>query len=404
MKQSVRSAGARRTLGVTIVAAVVSAFLLTACGSSSSSGGGSGGGKTDHVAFVTELTGPFSVSRKPFNEGVLAYFKTYPTVNGKTVNVHLYDDQSNPASAPTVFRQAVSSNPVAIMDFALSTSTAAAEPILAGAGVPCLCIGAEDTWYTPKPHPWVFEANATTLADAQAYVLGAQKLLGGSLSGKSIAISGDDTAYETVIRKFFTSFAPKYGFHIVATQIGPTTAPSWSSEAAKIAAAKPDAVINLTSVTGQIVQLKALEAAGLTSVPIVAFPGLQYSDLVSLKFPNVYVMTNWPYGVAPSSPVYQAASRYGYMADEKSFEFAFGWAQAAVLREALSMCGSSCSGSQLEKAFSGIQNYTVPGDASFGPVSFSSTDHASRLPQTLLHWDPSSKSLKIVGKVTPSSP
>ena len=401
MRHSVRSSSTRRTLGVTFGVAVLSVLLLAACGASSSSGGSSG--NTYKVAFVTELTGPFSVSRKPFNEGVIAYFKTNPTVNGKKVSVHLYDDQSNPASAPTVFRQAVGSDPVAIMDFALSTSTAAAEPILAGAGVPCLCIGADDTWYTPKPHPWVFEANATTLNDAQAYVLAAQKLLGGSLQGKAIAISGDDTAYETIIRKFITSFAPKYGFHIVSTQIGPTTAPSWASEAAKIVAAKPDAIINLTSVTGQIVQLKALEAAGLNKVPIIAFPGLQYSDLTSLKFSNVYVMTNWPYGTPKSSPVYQAAAKYGYLADEKSFEFAFGWAQSAVLRQALANCGSSCSGSDLEKALAGIHNFTVPGGAAFGPVGFSSTDHASKLPQTMLHWDQPTASLKIAGTVNPSS-
>lgn len=401
MQKSVRSTVNRRTLGVTLGAAVISALVLTACGASASSGGSSG--NTYKVAFVTELTGPFSVSRKPFDEGVVAYFKTNPSVNGKTVNVHLYDDQSNPASAPTVFRQAVSSNPAAIIDFALSTSTAAAEPILKGAGVPCLCIGAEDTWYTPKPQPWVFEANPTTLADAQAYVLAAQKLVGGSLQGKSIAISGDDTAYETIIRKLITTFAPKYGFHIVSTQIGPTTAPSWSSEAAKIVAAKPDAIINLTSVTGQIVQLKALEAAGMNKIPIVAFPGLAYSDLTSLKLSNVYVMTPWPYGTPASSPVHQAAAKYGYLADEKSYEFAFGWAQAAVVRQALSTCGSSCSGSDLQKAFAGIHNYTVPGGVASGPVGFSSTDHASKLPQTMLHWNQATTSLKIAGTVTPSS-
>jgi ABC-type branched-subunit amino acid transport system substrate-binding protein len=401
MQRTVRSVTTRRTLSVTLVGAVLSALLLAACGASSSSGGSSG--NSYKIAFVTELTGPFSVSRKPFDEGVVAYFKSNPTVNGKKVSVHLYDDQSNPASAPTVFRQAVSSNPTAIIDFALSTSTAAAEPILSGSGVPCLCIGADDTWYTPKPHPWVFEANPTTLADAQAYVLAAQKLIGGSLQGKSIAISGDDTAYETIIRKLITSFAPKYGFHIVSTQIGPTTAPSWSSEAAKIVAAKPDAIINLTSVTGQIVQLKALEAAGLTKVPIVAFPGLAYTDLTSLKLSNVYVMTPWPYGTPPSSPVYKAAAKYGYLADEKSYEFAFGWAQAAVVRQALSTCGSSCSGSDLEKAFAGIHNFTPPGGVISGPVSFSSTDHASKLPQTMLHWDQPTSSLKIAGTVTPSS-
>jgi ABC-type branched-subunit amino acid transport system substrate-binding protein len=200
-----------------------------------------------------------------------------------------------------------------------------------------------------------------------------------------------------------TSFAPKYGFRIVSTQIGPTTAPSWSSEAAKIVAAKPDAVINLTSVTGQIVQLKALEAAGLTKTPIIAFPGLAYSDLTSLKFSNVYVMTPWPYGTPPSSPVHQAAARYGYLADEKSYEFAFGWAQAAVVRQALANCGSSCSGSDLEKAFAGIHNYTVPGGVASGPVGFSSSDHASKLPQTMLHWDEPTSSLKIAGTVTPSS-
>ena len=398
----------RHTAGAGLAVALLLSLVLAACGSSSPSSGKTSSpsgathsSKTIKIAFVTELTGPFSVSRKAFNEGVIAFFKTYPTVNGRTVSLHLYDDQSNPAVAPTVFRQAVSSGPAAIIDFALSTSTSAAEPILAGAGVPCVCIGAIDTWYTPHPYPWVFEANSTTLADAEAYVLAAQKLLGGNLKGKRIAISGDNTAYETVIRKFIIAMAPHFGFHIVDVEVGPTTAPSWSTQAASIAAAKPDAIINLTSVTGQIVQLKALEAAGLTKVPIVAFPGLEYSDLVSLKLPNVYVITNWPYGTAPSTQVYQAAKRYGYLADERDFEFPFGWAQAAVLREALIKCGSSCSGSELEKAFLGIHGYTVPGGAAFGPISFSPTDHASNLPQTLLHWDPASGSLKIAGSVLP---
>jgi hypothetical protein len=80
---------------------VVAGLAVAGCGSSTgtpasnapnapSGGGGSGGsssGKTLNVAVVTDLTGTDAPARKPFNEGVVSFFKTYPSVGGKKFNV-----------------------------------------------------------------------------------------------------------------------------------------------------------------------------------------------------------------------------------------------------------------------------------------------------------------------------
>jgi ABC-type branched-subunit amino acid transport system substrate-binding protein len=369
-------------------------------GSSGGSSGGGGGGKTLNVALVTDLTGTNAPSRKPFNEGVLAFFKTYPTAKGSKFKVQIYDGQSNPSVGPSVFRHAISNGPVGIIDFTLSTSTAAAAPIIAQSGAPCLCIGGADSWYTPKPYPWAFQANPTGAENAEAYELGMQKLTGGSLKGKRFAISGDNTSFLVTNEKDTVALAGKHGWAITTTKMGPYTEVSWSSEAAEIAKTNPNGVFDITIAAPQIVQVKAMEAAGLTKVPIVSFPGLQYSDLTSLKLPNLYMVSSFPYGTAPSTGLYQAAKKYGYLSDEVSYEFAFGWIQAAVLRQALINCGN-CTGSKLEKSMESLSNYTVPGGAAFGPISFSPTSHAANLKQELLHWDPKTRSLRVAAIVSP---
>lgn len=413
LRDRVGGAGVTRWL---LLGAVVAGLLVAGCGSGSSASssasapsaggssgsGGSGGGKSLNIALVTDLTGTNAASRKPFNEGVVAFFKTYPTAGSRSFNIHLYDGQSNPSVGPSVFRQALSSNPAALIDFTLSTSTAAAEPIIAGAGIPCLCIGGADSWYTPKPYPWAFQANPTGFENGEAYVLAMQKLLGGTIKGKRLAVSGDNTAFLVTNEKAVQSLSKQDGFTIATTQMGPFTEVSWSSEAAQIAKTNPQGVFDITIAAPQIVQVKAMEAAGLTKVPIVAFPGLQYSDLTSLKLPNLYMISSFPYGTAPSTGLYKAAKKYGYLSDEVSYEFAFGWIQAAVLRQALINCGE-CSGTKLEKSMESLQNFTVPGGAAFGPVGFSANNHASNLTQEMLTWDPSTQKLHVAGTVSPAA-
>ena len=346
-----------------------------------------------NVALTTDLTGEDAPARKPFNEGVVAYFKTHPDIAGRGVKVHIFDGQDNPAIAPAIFRQAVSSHPVAIIDFVVSTSLQAAEPVLASAGIPCMCEGGPDSWYGPKPYPWVFIANPTIGDQVRAYAAAMKKVLGGTLKGKRIAISGDNTALLALEASEFKALVLREGATVVNTQFGDTSETSWSGQAADIAQSKPDAVFEDTIGSAEIVQLKALETAGLTKTPIVAFPGLQYTDITSLKLPNVFTVTSWPYGTPRSSGVYKAAKKLGYLADEVSYEFEFGWSQAAVLARALSSC-NGCSGTKLEAALEHIKNFKVPGGASFGPISFSATSHGVNLEEALVAWSPKKNALQ----------
>lgn len=346
-----------------------------------------------NVALVTDLTGEDAPSRKPFNEGVIAYFKTHNMIAGRSANVHIFNGQYNPAIAPAVFRQAVSSHPAGIIDFVVSTSTQTAEPVLASANIPCLCVGGPDSWYGPHPYSWAFTANPTIGDDAHAYIRALKKVLGGNLKGKKIAISGDKTAFLTLIASELKALVIRQGGTIVNSQFGNTSETSWSGEAADIAQAKPDAVFEDTIGSAQIVQIKALETAGLTHTPIVAFPGLQYSDMTALKLPNLYLMTSWPYGAPKHSEIYKAAKKLGYLADETSYEFEFGWAQAAVLAHALVRC-NDCSGKKLEASLERVKNYRIPGHAAFGTISFSKRSHSTNIVQALLAWDPKVHALR----------
>lgn len=350
--------------------------------------------KAISVSLITDLTGEDAPARKPFNEGVISYFRAHPKIGKARVTVHTYNGQDNPAIAPAVFRQAVASHPAGIIDFAISTSTQAAEPILASSGTACLCIAGPDSWYGPNPYPWAFAADPTIGEDAHAYMLAAKKLLGGSLAGKRIAISGDNTALLALIASEFEGYAKQQGATIVGTQFGDTTETSWSGEAANIAAAKPNLVLEDTIGSAEIVQIKSLETAGLTHTPIVAFPGLSYSDIAALNLRNLYETSSVPYGTPRTSVVYKAAKKYGFLADETSFEFELGWMQAAVLGHALTLCGPNCPGNKLEAKLTNMSGFLVPGDAAFGRVGFTRTRHAVNFSQGFITWDAAKKTMK----------
>ena len=54
-----------------------------------------------------------------------------------------------------------------------------------------------------------------------------------------------------------------------------------------------------------------------------------------------------------------------------------GWVTVYMLADALKECGANCSSAQLNTQLEKVSDYTVPDGVSYGPVTFSSSDHVA---------------------------
>jgi hypothetical protein len=80
-----------------------------------------------------------------------------------------------------------------------------------------------------------------------------------------------------------------------------------------------------------------------------------------------------------------------------SIWFSYGWTQGAVLEEALIACGADCDGQSLIRSIEGLQGLTPPGDASYGPISFSAEKHYAATGFQFVSWDEDASAEVLVG-------
>jgi len=347
------------------------------------------------IALLTELSGRFAPTRKPFNDGLVTYFKTIGgKIAGHKFSLSVYDGQSDPTVAPGIARQALSSKPNMLAVFLLSTSTAAAEPILESANLPTMGPGIPDDWVAgPKIRPWAFGLGSA-LENAQAFDAGLKYLFKGNVKGKRVAITGDNSAFDTLILDDLKALAPKSGWTVALEKFGDFTELSWASQAAEVAAAKPDAVIDITVGAPTILHGKAYGTAGI-KVPILSFVGLNVaSDVKGIALPNWYMVTAGRYGgYKPGSLIDKAAAKYGTKESSQGGLYASGWATGAIVARALNLCGVGCTSSKLLEVLGKFKNYDVPGGAMYGPITFTSKDHSGVTAFGLVKYDPKTDGL-----------
>jgi ABC-type branched-subunit amino acid transport system substrate-binding protein len=281
--------------------------------------------------------------------------------------------------------------------FLLSTSTAAAEPIFESADLPTMGPGIPDDWVNgPKVRSWAFGLGSA-LENAQAFDAALKYLFKGNVKGKRVAITGDNSAFDTLILNDLKALAPKSGWTVATEKFGDFTELSWASQAADVASAKPDAIIDITIGAPTILHAKAYGTAGI-KVPIVSFVGLNVaSDVKGIAMPNWYMVTAGRYGGYKSgSLIPKAAAKYGTSASSEGGLYASGWATGAIVARALKLCGVGCSSSKLLSVLAKFRNYTVPGGALYGPVTFTKNDHSGVTAFGLVKYDPKTDGLADV--------
>jgi branched-chain amino acid transport system substrate-binding protein len=387
-------------------AAFASLVLVTAaigCSSGgSSSGSSSSGASSYNIAFVGDLTGSDSGQAGPAQAGFLSavkYIDAHGGAGGHMINVTSIDAQSDVTAALGAYQKATSGTYIAISGLTLSNELDVAIPTLKQASTAMVSLN------TPDPslisQPWYWTVSTQTEQAGQSAMNAAKSLLGGSLSGKRIAIAMLSAPSGDVILSQMEAYAKTLGATVVAVSRDPATTSSYTSQAAKIAAAKPDVIFTYNTDAVTALADKGLDAAGLTNVPIVALsPSLDPGTLATEKLGNVYALFD-ARPLAPNDIASAALTAAGYnKSDGQSELFGRAWAAAWVLDGALSACGDQCTSTKLS-ALIPTKAFPVVGSLELGPVKFTESQHTGITAMQAFNWDSSTAAVTAAGPVIP---
>lgn len=360
-----------------------------ACSSSSSqapaAATGSGGAGSYKIDFIGDLSGADSVNGQSASNGFEAYIKQLNAaggVNGHQVTVNTYDTQSTQAGGEAAGRQAIQDSPTGTVFGGSSDGVAAIAPLFSAAGNLAMVAAASG----PDPAPsWFFE---TTTSPAQLnadFVGRAKELLGGSLRGKKVALEGVNVAF---VAQAWATLIPelKADGATVSTEKVTINQISFTSQAAQVAAFKPDVILSLDTEPDTATVVKALLTAGVTAPFLASESDSDGPFMSKLNAPNYEADTTEKPAV--DSPAFQAAGKK-YNIDLTGANSTQGWVLGGVVQAALTACGYPCSSSQFLATLNKLDSVTPTGGILWGPLSFSATDHMGVGSSQFVSWNSS---------------
>jgi branched-chain amino acid transport system substrate-binding protein len=396
-------------------------LLAAACGSTSpstskgSTGTASPNARPYNVEIVGALTGASDSDGIAGNNGFQAAFDTINAaggINGRKIAFQTLDDQSSASVEAAVGVQAVSANPIAIMDAGTTAEIAAREPTYAKANIPVFSFAGSGG---SALLPYFFSDNATPAQNGRVMVSGLASALETSgqssgnvadaLKGKKIALVSVSTPGSIGIVASEKADVAADGGSVVANQYSPISAPSFAAGAAAVVASGAQAVAIVDTAPDTIVEATALVKAGFTG-PIVIFPSA--SDDTTLAAINY----RYAYGVrydnnaVPGGALWAAATKYHLTTMATSGYFSAAWALAYMLADGLQKCGASCTASTLLTSLNSLGTFNVPGGVltGFDPLQVSATDHNVQTSAFLFQYDTQAKASKRVGPIIPLGP
>jgi ABC-type branched-subunit amino acid transport system substrate-binding protein len=255
-----------------------------------------------------------------------------------------------------------------------------------------------DSALYPTPASGVYMFSPSATQQANATLAEAKDQLGGSLSGKKIAFVGLSSPYIDGMLATIKDQAQKAGADVVATERFTIPLASFASQAAKIAALKPDVVINAGTVADAPTTAKAMIAAGV-SAPIIYYSAGSDTAVLQQIASKQYIALRAATVPVTGTTIYQEAQAQGFATQAQgSAYFSIGWAMAATMVEGLKRCGNACTAAKLGKSLETITNFTVPSEVYFGSVTFSATRHTAISAGQFYTWDSAANNEAKVGK------
>jgi branched-chain amino acid transport system substrate-binding protein len=366
------------------------ALMIAACGGGST--GGSSGSKSPYtIPFVGDLTGGDAANglggQAGFNTAVKE-INDAGGINGHKITVQAFDSQSDPAAFSAQLRQALALNPVAMVTHQLSSETAAAVSIFQSANVPVVTPSYTITGVDTIPY-WL-STSPLAAGVGIGTANGLKVLLGGSLSGKKIAFEGLTSPAVDGNLAALKAQVDAGGGTMGMVVRDPVTFSSWSSQAANMAASKPDAVVLNNTDGNNATVVKALLVAGLTA-PVLAAEGANSDTMLAAANSANFYTVREHVPPASGSTLYKDATAAGATPDQigESY-FAKDYAALWTIAQTLTKCGDSCSTSKFVSTLHSLGRFTIPNDALAGQVDFSKSNSGLTTAKVWA-WDPTNK-------------
>jgi len=377
-------------------------LALAACGSSASSSSaspaatGSGPassastGGSYKVVLISDLSGPFSAVSGPGAAGATVAVDNINAtggVNGRQVDLQSIDSQSTATGALAAAQKAVSENPQAIIMFSGSAGASSITSLVQSAHIPFLSPALPDTSVYP-PQPDLYQPSLTAKQDAKAIHDFVAAQVSGGLAGKTVDIAAINSPYVDVIINNARSSLVAGGAKIANVERYDLPLASFATQAGTIARDNPAVVLILGATDDSVVVSKALTSAGVHALQVGIPSGAAQVTIQQAHTAKYYAMTANPYPSALPS-LLAIATKYGKATAVSGSIFSMsGWVTAYVLAQALKQCGGDCSGANLNSALEQVSNYTVPEGASYGPVTFSASNHIAASTVRFHSFDP----------------
>lgn len=376
--------------GIVIVTLVASACSSSSKSSSTGGSGGTGSASQITLAALADLTGANASIGLPVQGGAQTAIKEINDaggVNGAKLTLKSFDAQSSVSASGSVVRDAEASKPAAIIGEVVSSELAPAASVISAGGVPWVSANTPSA-VTDNDEFW-FTTTTGAAASGQTALGGMKALLGGSLSGKTIALQAlSSPAADAIVDSVKTALTGA-GATIGSITRDPLSINSWSSQAAKVVASHADAIVTTDNEPVTAIVAKALGVAGFKG-PILSLSGASSDSLLSaVNLPNFYAMRET---VAPTadSPMAKAASAVGQSANVNNPYFLKSYADVYVVAAVLKKCGNDCSLADFTSTLKGLGDITIPNGAMAGSLNFASSQcglTASRV----WGWDAGSK-------------
>jgi len=391
----------KKGLGLPVIVAMVAlTFTAAACSSSPSASTTSSSSKSPVViASVEDLTGPNSADGLGGQAGVLAavkYINDTGGIDGHKVTVQTYDMASDPTTAEGVILKAESAKPDALTGALESTESVAAASTISSGDIPWVSA----SYPVPETNslPFFFLDAPAGAGVAAGAVDAVKALLGGSLTGKKIAFEGLISPAVNSNLAAIESLIKTDGGTVGPIIRDPLTFTSWSSQAAKVMAAKPAAIITNHDEPMTAIVAEGLGVAGFKG-PIVSTEGAASNVMLSAaNVPNFYAVRENVVPL-PGSASYKAGVAAGQTPTNMSSQnFGKEFADVYVIADTLRKCGVPCSTPKFDSTLKALGNIAIPDDLMAGPLNFSHGQVGLTEAQ-LWKWDPSTKASVSVGPV-----
>lgn len=254
------------------IALAVTALVFAGCSKDSSTSAGPGGttagggsgdtcvdGDTVKIGFLNSTSGPMAISEQTVRDSLLMA-KDEINASGGIMGKKIEVIEEDGASEPTVFAEKIDKlltqdEVEAVFGGWTSASRKAMLPVVEGAnGLLFYPVQYEGLEASKN----IYYTGATT----NQQIIPAMDFLK-SKGVKTLFLAGSDYVFPRTANKIIKQYAKELGIEIVGEEYVPLDKDDWTTQVAKIAAAKPDFVFNTINGSSNVGFIKAYYEAGL---------------------------------------------------------------------------------------------------------------------------------------------